>query len=234
MAIGLIIRLSVGKKLINCDLGECQTPNPDTQLMPLIDIANIACGGHTGDRESMAKSIQLARKYRVKISAHISYADVENFGRVSQNVPQNELYNLLNKQILTLQKLCDENQVKLEYLKPHGGLYHDMVKKPQVLQTLIKLIQTIDKSLTLIVPAGFNFKAQIARQYEVFADRVYKNRAILPRSEQGSVLNDANKIIKQYQKFLRDEDFYADTICFHSDNPASVVALKQIKKWILF
>jgi len=69
--------------LINCDLGECLIPNPDADIMSLIDMANIACGGHAGDDESMVKTIKLAKENNVKIGVHPSYKDQANFGRVS-------------------------------------------------------------------------------------------------------------------------------------------------------
>ena len=43
---------------INCDLGEGLCNEAD--LMPLISSCSIACGGHAGDSETMARVIDLA------------------------------------------------------------------------------------------------------------------------------------------------------------------------------
>ena len=43
---------------INCDLGEgC---GHDAELMGLISSANIACGFHAGDEDTMARTVELA------------------------------------------------------------------------------------------------------------------------------------------------------------------------------
>lgn len=222
----------MSKKLINCDLGECLTTDPDSSAMPLIDMANIACGGHAGDDESMIKTIKLANENNVKIGAHPSYADQANFGRVSHQLSSDELFDLVHSQVYHFQKLCHDNNAVLEYVKPHGALYHDMMKKPLVFDTIVKVIQTIDKNLSLVIQAGvknFGKNVNVVFLHEVFADRGYKGVEILPRGEKGAVLDDADNIIEQYRHFLNVNSFKIDTICFHSDNLASVKALIRLK-----
>lgn len=222
----------MSKKLINCDLGECLTPSPDAQVMPLIDMANIACGGHVGDDESMVNTIKLAKDNDVKIGVHPSYRDQVSFGRVSQQLSSEALFDLVYSQVLHFQSLCHDNNAMLKYVKPHGALYHDMVEKPEVLDAIIKAIHTVDENLELVVQAGvknFENNANVTFLYEVFADRGYKGVEMLDRGEKGAVLNSADAIIEQYQRFLSEKSFKIDTICFHSDNLASVEALKQLK-----
>ncbi|MCH9769733.1 MAG: LamB/YcsF family protein, partial [Gammaproteobacteria bacterium] len=107
--------------LINCDLGECLTPNPDTDIMPLINMANIACGRHVGDDKSMVNTIQLAKQNNVKIGAHPSYADKANFGRISHDLSAEDLHYLIYDQVVYFQTLCHQQGAKLEYIKPHGA-----------------------------------------------------------------------------------------------------------------
>ncbi|HIM58235.1 MAG TPA: LamB/YcsF family protein [Gammaproteobacteria bacterium] len=228
----MIIQLSVSKKLINCDLGECLIPSPDADIMPLIGMANIACGGHAGNDESMIKTLKLAKQHRVKIGAHPSYADQSNFGRVSHPLNNEEMYDLIYQQVLHFQKLCDDNDTTLEYVKPHGALYHDMMEKPWILNVIVKAIQAIDQNLSLVVQAGvknFGNNANVTFLHEVFADRGYNGVEMLARGEKGAVLEDANAIVEQYQRFLIEESFNIDTICFHGDNKASVEALIRLK-----
>lgn len=217
------------RKLINCDLGECLTPNLDVEIMPLIDIANIACGGHVGDDNSMLKAIQLAKYNQVKIGAHPSYADRQNFGRIPHQLSNQVLYNLLYQQITYFQKLCQDNTTMLEIIKPHGALYHDITHNPRIFNICCEVIQNINENLSLVVQAGFKKHTSINLLYEVFADRTYNGIQIIPRSEKNAVLDDAKAIVEQYQFFLTQSNFEIDTICFHGDNPASVEALKQIK-----
>ena len=72
---------------VNCDIGERGADHPvDRQLMELIDIANIACGGHAGDETSIHAFCQLAEQHGVTVTAHLSYPDRENFGRRSLDI----------------------------------------------------------------------------------------------------------------------------------------------------
>ena len=192
----------MSKKLINCDLGECLTINPDSSAMPLIDMANIACGGHAGDDESMVKTIKLAKDNNVKIGVHPSYNDQTNFGRVSYQLNDDELYDLVYQQVSHFQKLCHNNNSSLEYVKPHGALYHDMMEKPLVLDAICRVIKAVDKNLKLVVQAGvknFGNNQNVTFLYEVFADRGYDGVEILTRGEKGAVLDSADTIVEQYQ-----------------------------------
>ncbi|MBT4838526.1 MAG: 5-oxoprolinase subunit PxpA [Methylococcales bacterium] len=228
----------MSKIAINCDLGECLTPNPDHKIMPLIDMANIACGGHAGDDESMKSSIALAQKNKVKIGIHPSYLDKKNFGRLSHQLSHEALYCIIKDQIAHFLQLCHENNVKLEYIKPHGALYHDMMQHDSVIQCICRVIKDCQPNLLLIVQAGINSekfreiekKEGIQFMYEVFADRGYNNKKMISRDNKGAVLTDTKRIILQYEQFLNEQSFQIDTICFHSDNLASIEALKQLKK----
>lgn len=222
--------------IINCDLGECLTPNPDVLVMPLIDMANIACGGHAGNDQSMIETIKLAKKNNVKIGAHPSYEDHANFGRVSHQLSNDELFELIYTQVSRFQDLCLEQGVTLEYIKPHGALYHDMTHQKSVLEVMCQVIDKLDINLALVVQAGnedhfknFGNNTNELFLYEVFADRGYVGSHMIARGEKGAVLTDENTIVDQYYRFLTQKTFKIDTICFHSDNPASVGALKQLK-----
>lgn len=225
----------MSKTLINCDLGECLSPNPDPIVMPLIDMANIACGAHAGDENSIRETLLLAHQHQVEIGVHPAYQDRANFGRVSQALSVSELTQLLSTQLLDFQRTCEQLGFKLSYVKPHGALYHDMMNRPEVLDALCSVISQMDTDLNLVVQAGFeNYVASYEKRYglrllhEVFADRGYRGLTMLPRTEPGAVLNDPQKIVDQFWHFANDQSLKIDTICFHSDNKASVEALKQL------
>jgi len=222
--------------MINCDLGECLSPNPDTQVMPLIAMANIACGGHVGDDHSMISAIELALENNVKIGAHPSYDDQENFGRVSQGLSDEALFDLIHTQVTHFQNLCHQHGATLDYIKPHGALYHDMTHQSSVLAVICRVIKSIDTKLSLVIQAGneahfknFDNIDNGGFLREVFADRAYSGVHMIPRSGQNAVLEGVDAIIKQYHRFSDDKSFKIDTICFHSDNKDSVEALKRLK-----
>ena len=140
--------------MINCDLGECLKPNPDAEVMPLITMANIACGGHVGDDKSMVDAIKLALQNNVKVGVHPSYEDTPNFGRVSQDLSDDELFDLIHNQVAHFKNLCLQNGATLEYIKPHGALYHDMTHQQSVLKTICKVRNkiVIDGDAALFIP----------------------------------------------------------------------------------
>ena len=223
--------------LINCDLGECLVPDPDEQIMPLINMANIACGGHVGNETSIRKTIRLAKEYSVTIGAHPSYQDQTNFGRISHDLESEELYACLKEQLDYFTNLCEQEECKLTYIKPHGALYHDMMQKPEVLDVICKLIKHINPELSLVVQAGL-YQQELANKstetnitflYEAFADRGYRDTQMIPRTESGALLMEPVEIIEQYDSFVEKPSFPVDTICFHSDHSPSVLALQLLK-----
>jgi len=227
-------------KLINCDLGECLTPDPDEGIMPLVEMANIACGGHVGDVASMNKTILLAKQHNVKVGAHPSYVDKENFGRISHDMSVDELFETLLAQVTGFQNLCQQHDIEMSYIKPHGALYHDMMHKPEVLAVMCQLIHAVNPALDLVVQAGIlqQGMAKKSKQtavnfiYEAFADRAYRGNEMVPRSEPGAMLDAAEHIVAQYHLLSQQDSFTIDTVCFHSDNPASVFALQLIKSGV--
>jgi UPF0271 protein len=225
-------------KIINCDLGECLIPNPDTEIMPLIGMANVACGGHVGDDKSMTETIKLAAMHGVSVGAHPSYIDRSKFGRESHPLKSRELFEAVKGQVESLRQLCVENNVGLEYIKPHGALYHDVMRNESVLHVLCDVIKEIDPNLSLVVEANsendrirkFEKSRGVRFLYELFADRGYAGSALIDRREKGAMLDDPEIIIQQYKRFAGENSFQIDTICFHSDNLASVEALKILAK----
>lgn len=223
--------------LINCDLGECLTPDPDPQIMPLIDMANIACGGHAGDVNSMSTTIAMAKANGVKIGAHPSYFDRQNFGRVSRDLSPSDLFASLHQQLAAFIALGETHEVVPDYVKPHGALYHDMMQKPEILDVICEVIRSLSPQLKLVVQAGVNSErmqqqaeqSQLIFLYEAFADRGYRGVQMIPRSEAGAMLASAEAILDQVQLFNTSPPFPIDTICFHSDHPPSVSALQSLK-----
>ena len=225
------------RRLINCDLGECLDPSPDGQIMPLINQASIACGGHVGDSDSMDKTIKLAKQHQVSIGAHPSYPDKVNFGRISVPMSLTALFDSIQRQVNTLDDICQRHEVKIDYIKPHGALYHGMMHQNDIFELLCEVIKNSKQDLKLIVQAGINTqhmkteaaKKGISLQFEAFADRAYQGTHLTPRSEPGAVLATPQEIVDQYDQLAESTAMQIDTICFHSDHPPSVIALQHLK-----
>ena len=215
--------------LINADVGECGI-TIDSKVMPHINMASIACGGHIGDKNSIKQTVLLASKNNCLIGAHISYDDKENFGRSTPNINSKELYKQIKYQLKLMQSICLDNQITIDYIKPHGALYHDAIKNFDKFKIILKLanefcIKKIITQKDAMVDKKKLLKNNTKLLFEVFADRKYINEKLLPRSTKGAVLDNPEDIVIQYNK-LKNTNY--DTICFHSDNPASILALEML------
>lgn len=219
--------------LFNCDMGEALSPSPDEHVMPHIHLANVACGGHAGDETSMQATVQLAKRYQVKVGAHPSYPDKLNFGRRSIDMPPETLAQHLVEQIQSLQTICELYHLPLHHVKAHGALYLDMLKDLSLLNLLLSVMQTHFPKVPLMVQGGIDnafFEShakpyQVPLIFEAFADRAYlDNGHLAPRSTPNSLYQDEAQIHDQIDRFHQAN--WAQTLCFHSDNPASVMALQ--------
>jgi len=111
---------------INCDMGESfgiYSAGNDEEIMPLIDIANVACGFHASDPNHMRKTVELAKKHKVKVGAHPSFPDLQGFGRREMKMPKLDLKNMIMYQVGALKAFLDELDMPLNHIKPHGSLY---------------------------------------------------------------------------------------------------------------
>src|SRR3982074_1716959 len=113
---------------LNCDMGEGF--GNEAEIMPYISSANIACGYHAGDLQTIIETISLAKKYQVAIGAHPSFPDRENFGRTEMQLPDTEIYELVTLQVEFLSEMARVAGTLLQHVKPHGALYNMAAKKP--------------------------------------------------------------------------------------------------------
>lgn len=173
---------------LNCDLGESfgsWTIEGETEVMPLIDQANVACGFHAGDPVVMATTLGLAKLNQVEVGAHPGYPDLNGFGRRSMVMSENELYQSLHYQISAVAGMANAQGMTISYVKPHGALYNDMMKSDQIRATIMKAVADYPLPLSLMLQANEEH-AQYAEQagkldlpllFEAFADPgLYGNR----------------------------------------------------------
>ncbi len=236
--------------LLNCDLGESfgsWSMGLDKEVMPYIDQANIACGFHAGDPQVIQKTITLAKQHQVMIGAHPSYPDLQGFGRRSMHCSTEEISAFLHYQIAAIAGMAAIQGVKIHYVKPHGALYNDMMKKPSVLAAVMEAVASYHQPLTLMIQASTQFyqhqqqakKLGLHLWAEAFADRCYDdNGYLLPRSEKGAVLS-KEKMLLQVQQLQAQGSVTTingktivlspDSLCVHGDNIAAIEAIKEIK-----
>ena len=239
---------------LNCDMGESfgiWQSGVDEEIMPLIDMANLACGFHASDPITMNNAVKLAALHKVKIGAHPGYPDLLGFGRRSINCSLEEIEALIIYQCGALNAICKLHGTKIRYIKPHGALYNDMMKDEFIFTAIVDAISKYDKRLKLMVlssPKNTEYK-KIAKKYgvkliyEVFADRNYTNKGYLvQRTKKEAVIKDKDEVIKRVKELKNSGTIQsingkklklkADTICVHGDNDQALKFVKELKKFI--
>lgn len=227
---------------LNCDLGEGLTN--DALLMPWISSANIACGYHAGDTDSMQKTITLAIEHQVAIGAHPGFADKTNFGRTELRLPLNEIFDLVTEQVWQLQQMAKQMGGSLQHVKPHGALYNMSARDALLANTIAKAVYTIDHNLVLFGLSGSLSiseaeKIGLPTASEVFADRTYQpDGSLTPRSQPGALIESTEQCLQQVLEMIQQQTvtatnqksvpIKAQTLCLHGDGEQAVVFAQLI------
>ncbi|WP_040522580.1 5-oxoprolinase subunit PxpA [Aliiglaciecola lipolytica] len=235
---------------LNCDLGESygawRMPHDDL-IMPYVDMANIACGFHSGDPQAIQAAIQSAAKHNAQIGAHPSYPDLQGFGRRSMAMTEDELIPLIHYQIAALQGMAKIQSKTVDYVKPHGALYNDMMANTVLFETVLKAVSSYSGNLSLVIQAVSNWqnlqaiadKYQVKLQFEAFADRRYADTGLLvSRAKPGAVLQ-LNDMYQQVERMVKKQEVVTesgqilslkiDTICVHGDSSGAAQVVKHIR-----
>lgn len=212
---------------LNCDLGE--GIGNDAALMPYIDEANIACGFHAGDAFTMRETVALCIRHGVKIGAHPSYLDRENFGRKEIELSPEEIYLLVKKQIEILNQIVKTAGGELNHVKPHGALYNTSAINEVVAKAIAKAVKDVNGDLILFgLKGSLSIEVALAiglkTAEEAFADRRYESDGSLtPRSQPGACFTEIQDVLDQVEKIK------ADTWCIHGDGPHALEFAKALK-----
>ena len=237
---------------INCDLGEKSKHHSnkyDPDLLKIVNSANVACGYHAGDEETMNQVIKISKKNGVSIGAHPSFNDPENFGRERMNLSSNEIKKLLIDQYELLQKIASNHGDKVTHIKPHGALNNMACEDLELSTTIAKVINGIDKDLIYLVPTGSKME-EAAKKFnmkiacEIFADRNYEdNGNLVSRKKSHALITDPEEAKKHVLKMVKTQALNChsgkqipceiDSICIHGDNLSSLATAKSIRDNLL-
>ncbi len=223
---------------LSADLGE-GSPGED-DIWPLISSANVACGGHVGDEESMQHAATRAARHDVRLGAHPSYPDRENFGRVSMEISPHDLHASLVAQISALRAFA-----LVQHVKPHGALYNDAHGNRALADVIVGAIREVDSAIALVAP-DHSQMAAAARAAgtvvirEAFADRRYEpDGSLVSRKIAGATLSvdeaaeQAALLVREGVVVARDGsrvEIAFDTICIHADMRGAVERLRAIRR----
>lgn len=228
---------------LNADVGEGVGDDP--ALIPLITSANIACGAHAGDAQTMRETVALAVAHGVAVGAHPGYEDREHFGRRPMQLPAGQLIDLVLDQVGALEAIAAAAGTHLQHVKPHGALYNQAEVDDRVAQTLVDAVRAYPRPVRLVGRAGSAMeraarRAGVAFVPEAFADRRYRSDGSLaPRSQPGSVLEDPEAVAAQVRRLVAQSELEADdgsrvpvafeTLCLHGDTPSAARLAQRVR-----
>lgn len=232
---------------LNADVGE--GVGRELELIPLLSSANVACGLHAGDDETMRATVRLARTHGVAVGAHPSFPDRGGFGRREMTLPARDVEECVAAQIRRLRDIAGAEGVRLQHVKPHGALYNMAARDAALAAAIARATAAIDSTLILVGLAGSALLDEAARlglrtAGEAFADRAYRaDGTLLPRSEPGSVIHDGSAVAARALALVREHavvaadgsrvPIHAETICVHGDTPDAAGLAARIRQTLL-
>lgn len=237
---------------LNADIGEADTPDwaaSEAAIVHAISSANIACGGHAGDKASMLLTVRNAKAAGITVGAHPAYPDRANFGRTSlvlgQDIDAKVLSESLRAQILDLVEICTSEDTKLAYVKPHGALYNDSVFDTQKADLIASVITDLNLGLAFLggpnsemgraaADHGLRFVA------EGFIDRRYTDDGhLLSRKIDGAVIKDQAERLNQARALAttgqvqthsgKTLTLHTGSLCVHGDSAGAVETARQAR-----
>ena len=233
---------------INCDLGEKSKHHSnkyDPELLGIVNSANIACGYHAGDEDTMRETIKISKKNGVSIGAHPSFNDPENFGRKRINLSSAEIEKLIQDQYNILQAIAQQNEVSVSHIKPHGALNNMACEDIELATILAKTIKDINKDIIYLVPTGSKMqeaakKLDMKFACEIFADRNYEDDGnLVSRKKSHALITDPELAKKHVLKMVQTQSLNChsgkqipceiDSVCIHGDNLSSLATAKSIR-----
>jgi len=237
---------------INCDLGEKSKHHSnkhDPELLRIVNSANVACGFHAGDEETMKQVVTISKKNGVSIGAHPSFNDPENFGRSRMNLSANEIKKLIFDQYEILQDIAIKQDEKVSHIKPHGALNNMACEDIELAMILAKTINEIDKDLIYLVPTGSKMeeaakKLNMKIACEIFADRNYEDDGnLVSRKKPNALITDPELAKLHVLSMVKNQAINChsgkqipceiDSVCIHGDNESSLSTAKSIRDNLL-
>ena len=234
---------------LNADLGEGFGSSHllhDVALLEMVSSANIACGYHAGDAQTMRETVRAAKERGVSIGAHPSYPDIPGFGRRELGLPAEQIAHHVEQQLQTMREVCMAESATLTYVKPHGALYNRAVWDEKAAGAVVDAMLRVDRRLTLLGLPKSAMARAAERQHlrfavEAFVDRAYEpDGTLVRRSEPYAVIHDVDtavtcavELVVHHALRARDGSEVrvdADSLCVHGDNPDSLKILRAVRR----
>lgn len=233
---------------LNADMGEGYGPwimGDDAAMFGIVTSANIACGGHASDPETMFRTLSAAKARGISVGAHPSYPDKEGFGRRRLPHTPAEIERFVAAQTGALMAIAALVGTKVRYVKPHGALGNAAAEDRPIAEAVHRAVRAVDPGLALLAMSGTVLE-QVARHSntpvfsEVFADRSYApDGTLVPRGQPGAMIEDADKAAERLLGFLESGRMptvggapialAVDSVCVHGDSPHAVAMAGRLR-----
>ena len=229
---------------LNSDVGE--GAGDDAAILAVVSSANVACGGHAGDAESMTRTVAMAREHGVRVGAHVSYPDRAGFGRREIEIAPVALARSLTAQLAALSAISRRQGMPIHYVKPHGALYNRIARDAPLAELVVAEIKRFDPQLALLtLPGSDAMSAARAARLVVFAegyaDRAYTGEGrLVGRGEAGAVLSDDAAVVYRAVRLAvagtvmsidgRSVRVDPRSLCIHGDTPGAARLSAQIRQ----
>jgi 5-oxoprolinase (ATP-hydrolysing) subunit A len=233
---------------LNADVGEATDAagmEVERTLLGLVTSVHVACGGHTGDDDSMTRTVAAATERGVLVGAHPSYPDRAGFGRNPMEIDRDELRESLAGQLGALDRICQAEGTAVASVKAHGALYEEVGKGGAVYETFRDAVRdSLGEEAALVLPSGCRALAMVLRDgmtasEEGFCDRAYRHDGgLVSRTEPGAVLADPAAAAAQALSLARGAvvaddgsilTLWVDTLCIHGDSPGAVAIASAVR-----
>ena len=233
---------------INCDMGEIPRllkNNVYSDLMDHVTSINLACGEHAGDVSMMRKLVRIAKRKNVRIGAHPSYPDRENFGRLELEMDPEELLRSICEQVRSLIRVAEQESVSISHIKPHGALYNQAAKDTHLARVIGNAVDRVAPDLDIMCLSG-SLMVKILEDMglkvvqEAFADRTYeRDGGLRDRGSDRALIKDPQKAADQARSIIEDKKIItfdgseisleAQTLCVHSDTPNAIAIAREVR-----
>ena len=230
---------------LNCDMGEgfgIYSFADDEEIMPFIDAANVACGFHASDPNTMRKTVELAKKYNVKVGSHPAYPDLVGFGRRPMKMKREEIKNLVMYQTGAIKAFLDEFDMPLNHIKPHGSLYGVSAKEEDVANGIADAAEIFNVGIFGMVNTFHEkvYKERGVKFYgEFYSDLEYDETGYLVIAKGRNQYYPTDRAVERCMRAMKenkvqtiqgnDVDVGCETICVHSDTPNAIEILKALR-----
>jgi 5-oxoprolinase (ATP-hydrolysing) subunit A len=219
--------------MITIELDAGELDDEPEELLAAVDRVHVACGGHAGDDASMRRTLRVAQAHGVEVGAHPSYPDRAGFGRVTLALPADEVAGAVAEQCARLRAIATSLGVAVTSAKPHGALYHDVMRDPTLAVAVLDAITAALGPVAIVTGPGA--LAALARsrglvvRREGFADRgLAADGSLVPRGQPGALLTDPAQAAAQARRLAAGGTI--DTLCVHGDGPNPLAIVRAVRR----